>query len=64
MLEAVFMMVGSGFMGSSAGDQAQIIKEWESWSVGENGALHPPESCLLVDHLNELKTPTKAVFML
>lgn len=41
MLGAVFTMVGSDFMGSSAGDHEQIIKEWECWSVGEDGALHP-----------------------
>lgn len=56
MLRAVFTMVGSSFMGSSAGDHEQIIKEWECWSVGEDGALHPPESCPLA----EMKTPTKA----
>lgn len=59
MLGAVFTMVGLSFMGSSAGDHEQIIKKWECWSVGEDGALHPPESSPLSDHLKELKMPTK-----
>lgn len=32
---------GSDFMGSSAGDHKWITKEWECWSVVEDGPLGP-----------------------